>query len=175
MGACGGFAAAGCQGLGSGAARAQWRSAGPAEAKRSRSDRSKRSGCREGTHRGAGAGGSAGGRRPLDRDQSHLGAAGLFRAGHSCPECGGREGDGAGMGQRGCGVGVRGTGRRRRPRERPQTPHPPPDSRRLTRRAGGWLAGGRAVRQLRGTMSAPVRRRHLGQQPPLPSRAAAWP
>lgn len=105
MGACGGFAAAGCQGLGSGAARAQWRSAGPAEAKRSRSDRSERSGCREGTHRGAGAGGSAGGRRPLDRDQSHLGAAGLFRAGHSCPECGGREGDGAGMGQRGVGWG----------------------------------------------------------------------
>lgn len=52
-----------------------------------------------GTHRGTGAGGGAGGRRPLDRDQSHLGAAGLFRAGHSCPECGGREGDGAGMGK----------------------------------------------------------------------------
>lgn len=44
----GGFAAAECQGLGSGTARAQWRSAGPAEAKRSRSDRSKRSGGREG-------------------------------------------------------------------------------------------------------------------------------
>lgn len=54
-----------------------------------------------GTHRGAGAGGGAGGRRPLDRDQSHLGAAGLFRAGHSRPECGGREGDGAGMGGEG--------------------------------------------------------------------------
>lgn len=47
-GGCGGFAAAECQGLGSGAARAQWRSAGPAEAKRSRSDRSELSGRREG-------------------------------------------------------------------------------------------------------------------------------
>lgn len=41
-GRCGGLAAAECQGLGSGAARAQWRSAGPVEAKRSRSDRSER-------------------------------------------------------------------------------------------------------------------------------------
>lgn len=80
-----------CQGLGRGAARAQWRSAGPAEAKRSRSDRSEEL-PPGGTHRGAGAGGGAGGRRPLDRDQSHLGAARLFRAGHSRPECRGAGG-----------------------------------------------------------------------------------
>lgn len=42
------FAAAECQGLGSGAARAHWRSAGSAEAKPSRSDRSERSGRQEG-------------------------------------------------------------------------------------------------------------------------------
>lgn len=48
MGEYGGLAATECQGLGSSAARAQWHSAGPAEAKRSRSDRSERSGRREG-------------------------------------------------------------------------------------------------------------------------------
>lgn len=87
----GGSRQPGCQGLGSGAARAQWRSAGPAEAKRSRSDRSEEL-PPGGTHRGAGAGGGAGGGRPLDRDQSHLGAARLSRAGHSRPVCRGAGG-----------------------------------------------------------------------------------
>lgn len=110
-----------------------------------------------GTHRGAGAGGGAGGRRALHRDQSHRGAAGpprpaVRRGPHSMAGTG--EGSGAEV------------ARRRRPQgaAAAAAPRAPAASRRL-RRGGAGPAGHNEAPARTRRLSARARRRPLAAVP----------